>query len=104
MGYTEVGLAAGKRNIEYHGESRVVLTELNIGDYEAGGVAIELLDFAGVSRLSNVQVDVVDSTQQIARYDYNNGTIRIFNLSDGSEPSGGTTLDLNIRLRVEGRG
>jgi hypothetical protein len=104
MPYNETGLDTGKRDIEYHGESRVVITEVEITDYESGGVPFEPIDFGGVSREGIVTVDVADASSYEAQFDYANRAIVIRNLSDGSEVADATTLNVPVRVRIQGRG
>lgn len=103
MGFTETGLTAGKRDIERQGHNRVVITSGEIGDYEAGGVPFDPSLETGHSRESVVVVQVEDDSAYMARYDYDARTIRLFDLSDGSEPGDAEAVNVPIRLRVEGR-
>lgn len=105
MPYTKDGLAAGKDDIEYHGESRVFETELTITDYEAGGVPFDPVTDTGHARVDFVDCYVSDgSTTYLVRYDHVNSTLRVIAISDGTEPAGGTTINLPVRVQVYGMG
>ena len=103
MSYTEVGLTAGKRDIEWHGHNRVVITSIVIDDYETDGVSYDPSVTAGINRESVVRVSVEDDSTYIARYDYDEQSIRLFDMADGSEPTDGETVDIPVRVRAEGR-
>ena len=103
MGFTESGLTAGKRDIEYQGHNRVVITSGVIGDYETDGVSFDPSLETGHSRESVVIVHVEDDSGYVARYDYDERSIRLFGISDGAEPEDAETVNVPVRLRVEGR-
>ena len=104
MPYNKTGIASGKDEISY-GESRVFKTGLTITDYESGGVPFVPQDAAGVARVDNVVVDVADGTVGYhAHFDYENNAIVLTDLADGTEVADTTTVNLPVRVRVEGTG
>lgn len=105
MPYNKDGLAAGKDDIEYHGESRVFETEVTITDYEAGGVPFDPVTDTGHARVDYVACYVSDgSTDYIVRFDHVNSTLRVITISDGSEVADATTINLPVRVQVYGMG
>lgn len=104
MPYTRDGLTAGKRDIDARGQTRVVTDQYTLTDYEAGGVDFDPVFEAGVTRTAFVDVNVVDDSAYMARFDYEQNSIRVFDLSDGSEPADSETINLEVRVKVEGYG
>lgn len=104
MTYTKEGIAGGKDDIDYQGQSRVYKTELTLDEYEAGGIDWDPTLQAGLARVSIVDVSVTDDSAYLARYDHVERSIRLFDLADGTEPADAESIDVPVRIRAEGTG
>lgn len=104
MSYTRQGISAGKHDIEQHGHDRVVKDRVTVNDYVTGGIALNPALVYGFTRITHVSVDVAVSGTYTARYDYDNNTVLVYNLGDGTEVADATTLDIDVVIRIEGKG
>lgn len=105
---THDGVAArDKHDIAAEGPTRVIYDEITLGTYDASndgtGNTFDPGFEYGFSRLGIVHCEVVAASYE-AQYDYQNNSIRVYNLSDGTEVAQGTTLDISIRIEVRGMG
>lgn len=104
MSLTKNGVAAGKKEIDYQGSNRVVYDDITINDYVSGGVAYDATAEGGLSRLDYVDVHVKGTDNYIARYDYASDTVVLLNTGGGGEVADATTVDVDVRIRMEGSG
>ena len=102
------GVSPTGQHEPHYGDEKRVYDEVTLGDYDSAddgtGNTIDVSQIYGFARLLHVDVQVDGTDAYYARYDYTNNSIRVFNANDGSEVAQGTTLDLDLRLRVEGTG
>lgn len=105
---TSVGVEPTDRHEVHYGDERVVYDRITLQDYNTDttrpGNDYDVASIYGFSRILHVDVETFPGTGYIAKWDPLNKAIRVFNISDGSEVSNGTTLNLGIALRVEGTG
>lgn len=105
---TRNGIEPVGRHEPHYGDEKVVYDEVTLGDYDAdddgNGNSYDLMTSYGFSRLLLVEVQVLGGAAYEARYDYTNESIVVLALSDGTEPAQGTTLDIDLRLRIVGTG
>lgn len=104
---TRNGVAAGKHDVAAEGQYRVVYDSVTLGDYDSAndgaGNTFDPTASYGFSRLGIVHVEVEAASYE-AQYDYANNSIRVYNLSDGSEVTQGTTLNIDLRVEIRGMG
>lgn len=107
-GITRNGIEPIGRHEPHFGDEKTVYEEVTVDTYDANsdgnGNTFDLSNVYGFARVLFVNVAVTDGSAYQARYDYTNNSIRLFNLSDGSEVSQGTAVDATVRLRVVGTG
>lgn len=104
---THVGIAAGKNEVDYEGDSRVVYDEWTLNNYDpdSDGSGNDFDPaYYGISRLKTFHVHVADSQAYVARYDYENGVIRLYNVDGTGEVGNNTTVDVDLRVEVRGMG
>lgn len=113
---TKNGVAAGKDDISYEGEYRVVYDEITLGTYDnagdgAGNGFDPTMEY-GFSRLGIVHVEV-EAAGYVAQYDYDNYSIRVYQqANDGTGTAGdalvevpaGTALNIDLRVEIRGMG
>ena len=102
------GIAPRGLHEPHYGDEKAVYDEVNLGDYDAdddgAGNSYDVATTYGFARLLFVEVQVLGDDSYEARWDYENDSIRVFDLADGTEVAQGTTLDIDLRLRVVGTG
>lgn len=102
------GVSPTGQHEPHYGDEKRVYDEVTLGTYDSAddgtGNALDVAQVYGFARLLHVDVQVVGAEAYEARYDYANNSIRVFNLSDGTEVAQGTALGIDLRLRVEGTG
>lgn len=105
---TRNGVEPVGRHEPHYGDEKIVYDSVTLGDYDAdddgGGNTYDVARVYGFARLLYVHVQVDGDDSYEARYDYENNSIRVFDLSDGSEVTQGTTLGIDLRLRIVGTG
>ena len=101
---TRNGIEPVGRHEPHYGDEKRVYDNVTLGDYVSGGNDYDLARTYGFARLLNVDVQVLGAESYTARYDYENNAILVFDLGSGDEVANGTTLDIDLRLRVEGTG
>lgn len=105
---TRQGVAAGKHEIEYEGDNRVVYDEVTLGTYDSAadgnGNTYNVLDTYGFSRVKAVHVEVVDGQPYIANYDMANNAILVYALDGTGEVAAATALNVDLRIEVRGNG
>lgn len=110
MTYTRLGatMSTGKPEIYPTGPFRTVTDRVEVNDYDSAadgnGEAFDVSKEYGISRIVEVRAFVDDGSAYEAQFDRTNGSIRLFNLSDGTEVAQGTTVDVSITLTVIGAG
>lgn len=104
MPYERTGLTAGKHEISHNGIYRRVTDNLEITDYEAGGVTFDPHFEFGVDREVYVDVGVADGSAYVAQYDYDAGAFRLYDIGTGDEPADGETVNVGLRVSAFGRG
>ena len=105
---THNGVAARDRPEHVtEGTSRVTYDEITLGTYDANndgaGNAFDPTFEYGHGRIRAVHLNVEAASYE-AQYDYDNRSIRVYNISDGTEVAQGTALDIDIRVEVRGTG
>lgn len=107
-GITTNGVPPTGRHESHYGDEKVTYTDITLGDYDVSndgnGNSFDVAVIYGFSRLLFVEVQVKGTDAYYARFDYANNTIRVFNASDGTEVAQGTTLDIDLRVRIIGTG
>lgn len=102
------GVSPTDQHEPHYGDEKVVYDNVTLGNYDSAndgtGNAIDVAQIYGFVRLLYVEVQVVGTDAYEARYDYANNSIIVLNISDGTEVTQGTTLDIDLRLRVVGTG
>lgn len=102
------GVSPTGQHEPHYGDEKRVYDNVTLGDYDSDddgdGNSFDVASIYGFSRLLHVDVVIDGTDAYYARYDYENRSIRVFDINDGSEVSQGTTLDLDLRVRVEGTG
>lgn len=101
----------------HYSDEKVVYDEVTLSTYDnandGNGNSLDVSSIYGFSRLLFVETQVLGSDGFVARWDYTNDSIRVFAQdNDGSggagdqlsEVSQGTTIDIDIRLRIVGVG
>jgi len=101
---TRNGMQPTGRHEPHYGDEKRVYDEVTLDDYSDGGNDYDVTQTYGFARLLNVDVQVLGAEPYAARYDYENNSIRVFDLGSGDEVEEGTELGLDLRLRVEGTG
>lgn len=106
---THVGVAAGKKDIEYQGSYRVVYDKWTLTEYDPDGDGsgndFDPYKEYGISaeRLGSFEVYVADSQAYVARYDEDKNAIRLYDVGTG-EVGNNTTVNVDLRVVVEGPG
>lgn len=107
-GITLNGMEPTGRHEPHYGDEKRVYDEVTLGEYDANedgnGNTFDVASVYGFARLLNVDVQVLGDEAYLARYDYENNSIRLLNVGDGSEVTASTTVNLDLRVRVEGTG
>lgn len=102
------GIEPVGRQESHYGDEKRVYDNVTLGNYDnandGNGNSFDVSQVYGFARLLHVDVQVDGTDAYYARYDYTNNSIRVFNASDGSEVAQGTTLNIDLRLRIEGTG
>lgn len=97
------------RHEPHYGDEKVVYDEVTLANYDnasdGNGNDFDVSQIYGFSRLFLVDLEVLGTDAYEARYDYTNNSILVLDLSSsGAEVSQGTTLNIDIRVRVIGTG
>lgn len=104
MTYERTGLTAGKHDISHNGIYRRVTDNVEVEEYEDGGVDFDAEFEYGISRLVSVEVSVADGSAYIPQYDYDEGAIRLYDIGTGDEPEDDEEVGVTLRLSAFGRG
>lgn len=101
------GVAAGRHDINHEGQNRVIYDEWELQTYDPDsdgtGNSFDPSLLYGMSRVGVVHAEVADDSAYLARYDYEEKSIRLFEMG-GSEVTGGTEVNVPIRVNVRGMG
>lgn len=104
---THVGVSAGKHDIDYEGESRVVTDKWTLNDYDpdndGSGNDFDPA-YLGITRLKSFEVYVADGSAYVAQYDEDVQAIRLYNVDGTGEVAGATTVDVDLKIVVRGQG
>lgn len=107
-GITLNGVSPTGNHEPHYGDEKRVYDNVTLGDYDpdsnGNGNSFDVASIYGFARLLHVDVQVDGTDAYYARYDYANNTVRVFNATDGTEVAQGTTLDIDLRVRIEGTG
>lgn len=102
------GVSPTGQHEPHYGDEKRVYDNVTVGDYDpqsnGSGNGYDVAAIYGFSRLLHVDLQVLGTDAYYARFDYTNNSIRVYNVSDGSEVAQGTTLGIDLRVRVEGTG
>lgn len=105
---TRVGVAAGKHEIEYEGDNRVIYDAWDLSTYDPNsdgtGNAFDPEMEYGFSRVKSLHVYVADGSVYDARYDHAAGAVRLYNRDGTGEVGNNTTVDVTLRVEVRGNG
>jgi len=105
------------RHEPHYGDEKAVYDEITLGQYDQSegdnGNVYDIRNVYGFSRLLFVELQVLGNSGYLARYDYEEHSVRVFAQSnDGEgtpedelvEVSQGEQLDIDIRVRAVGTG
>jgi len=111
------GVSPTGQHEPHYGDEKAVYDEVTLGDYDndndGNGNSFDVAAIYGFARVLFVEVQVLGADGYVARYDYTNDSIRVFQqANDGTGSAGdelveisqGTTLDIDLRVRVVGTG
>lgn len=114
---TRNGVAAGKNDRENEGGTTVIYDDYTLGTYDdaadGAGNAFDPRDVYGFGRIGIVNVQVHGDHGYIAKYDYDNNSIRVYaQANDGTgtaedalvEVGAGTVLNIDLRMEIRGTG
>lgn len=102
---THVGVASGKRDVDWPDDARKVTDKWTLNDYDpdSDGTGNDFdPSYYGIDRLRSFEVYVADGQAYYATYDEDQEAIRLYALDGTGEVGNSTTVDIDLKIIVQG--